>query len=292
MDSKPNGELVLTGSIFATDWSLTMAVFDRSAIKSHGAKQRTTKQEKWDLIAQMEEVSRAEARQLYVFASEHKDMFTETEIAIYKAASEIGGLERYKRYEKKKERARLAGLKLSQLKPGAFEDDKEWEEAAFGGGRTVRTGLDGKSVGDTDATTVKPAKRTRRVRTTAQKASDRVAGKAASKKSTATKASSKSAVKKTSASRSKSTGRASAVAGKLGSSSKSASKKVPSTKKATTSRSASAEKSAAKSSASAKKTAPKKSASAKRAGATARKKTGGAASAVTRKLNGTKVPKK
>ena len=73
-----------------------------------------------------------ECKELYEFVKSNKKEFTESEIEVYKAASSAGGLERLKRLDKKKARAKQAGLKLSQLKKGAFEDDTEWENIQNG----------------------------------------------------------------------------------------------------------------------------------------------------------------
>ena len=60
-------------------------------------------------------------------------MFTKDEVEIYKAGNTIRGIESLRILTKKKKRARQAGLKLSQLKKGAFEEsDEEWERLQNG----------------------------------------------------------------------------------------------------------------------------------------------------------------
>lgn len=93
---------------------------------------KTTKDERADLIELLESKTTRECRELWEFVSENKSEFTQEEVEVYRAASKVGGLRRLKVMDKKKERARKAGLKLSQLKKGAFEDDAEWE-ALVGG---------------------------------------------------------------------------------------------------------------------------------------------------------------
>lgn len=111
-----------------------MGTYDISALKNTfgGAKQRTSKNERSDLIAMLETKRLRECKELYKFVKSNKKEFTESEIEVYKAASSAGGLERLKRLDKKKARAKQAGLKLSQLKKGAFEDDTEWENIQSG----------------------------------------------------------------------------------------------------------------------------------------------------------------
>lgn len=111
-----------------------MGTYDISALKNTfgGAKQRTSKNERNDLIAMLESKRLRECKELYEFVKLNKKEFTESEIEVYKAASSAGGLERLKKLDKKKERAKKAGLKLSQLKKGAFENDTEWENIQNG----------------------------------------------------------------------------------------------------------------------------------------------------------------
>lgn len=111
-----------------------MGTYDISALKNTfgGAKQRTSKNERSDLIAMLETKRLRECKELYEFVKSNKKEFTESEIEVYKAASSAGGLMRLKKLDKKKERAKKAGLKLSQLKRGAFENDAEWENIQNG----------------------------------------------------------------------------------------------------------------------------------------------------------------
>lgn len=111
-----------------------MGTYDISALKNTfgGAKQRTLKNERSDLIAMLETKRLHECKELYEFVKANKKEFTESEIEVYKAASTAGGLMKLKKLDKKKARAKQAGLKLSQLKKGAFEDDVEWENIQNG----------------------------------------------------------------------------------------------------------------------------------------------------------------
>lgn len=125
-----------------------MGVYNQSAIKSlFNGKSKTTDSEKEDLMTLLESLPLSQRKELYRFVKKNDSMFTKDEVEIYKAGSTIRGIENLRILIKKKKRARQAGLKLSQLKKGAFEEsDEEWERLQ-NGTQTVQ-------------------KRTRKVRTT------------------------------------------------------------------------------------------------------------------------------
>jgi hypothetical protein len=125
-----------------------MGVYNQSAIKSlFNGKSKTTDAEKEDLMNLLESLPLSQRKELYRFVKKNDSMFTKDEVEIYKAGSTIRGIENLRILIKKKKRARQAGLKLSQLKKGAFEEsDEEWERLQ-NGTQTVQ-------------------KRTRKVRTT------------------------------------------------------------------------------------------------------------------------------
>lgn len=106
-----------------------MGVYNQSAIKSlFNGKSKTTDAEKEDLMTLLELLPLSQRKELYRFVKKNDSMFTKDEVEIYKAGSTIRGIENLRILIKKKKRARQAGLKLSQLKKGAFEEsDEEWE---------------------------------------------------------------------------------------------------------------------------------------------------------------------
>lgn len=111
-----------------------MGVYNQSAIKSlFNGKSKTTDAEKEDLMTLLESLSLSQRKELYRFVKKNDSMFTKDEVEIYKAGSTIRGIENLRILIKKKKRARQAGLKLSQLKKGAFEEsDEEWERLQNG----------------------------------------------------------------------------------------------------------------------------------------------------------------
>lgn len=111
-----------------------MGVYNQSAIKSlFNGKSKTTDAEKEDLMTLLESLPLSQRKELYRFVKKNDSMFTKDEIEIYKAGSAIRGIENLRILIKKKKRARQAGLKLSQLKKGAFEEsDEEWERLQNG----------------------------------------------------------------------------------------------------------------------------------------------------------------
>lgn len=111
-----------------------MGVYNQSAIKSlFNGKSKTTDAEKEDLMALLESLPLSQRKELYRFVKKNDSMFTKDEVEIYKAGSTIRGIENLRILIKKKKRARQAGLKLSQLKKGAFEEsDEEWERLQNG----------------------------------------------------------------------------------------------------------------------------------------------------------------
>lgn len=111
-----------------------MGVYNQSAIKSlFNGKSKTTDAEKEDLMALLELLPLSQRKELYRFVKKNDSMFTKDEVEIYKAGSTIRGIENLRILIKKKKRARQAGLKLSQLKKGAFEEsDEEWERLQNG----------------------------------------------------------------------------------------------------------------------------------------------------------------
>lgn len=106
-----------------------MGVYNQSAIKSlFNGKSKTTDAEKEDLMTLLESLPLSQRKELYRFVKKNDSMFTKDEVEIYKAGNTIRGIENLRILIKKKKRARQAGLKLSQLKKGAFEEsDEEWE---------------------------------------------------------------------------------------------------------------------------------------------------------------------
>ena len=111
-----------------------MGVYNQSAIKSlFNGKSKTTDAEKEDLMSLLESFPLSQRKELYQFVKKNDSMFTKDEVEIYKAGSTIRGIENLRILIKKKKRARQAGLKLSQLKKGAFEEsDEEWERLQNG----------------------------------------------------------------------------------------------------------------------------------------------------------------
>ena len=111
-----------------------MGVYNQSAIKSlFNGKSKTTDAEKEDLMNLLESLPLSQRKELYRFVKKNDSMFTKDEFEIYKAGSTIRGIENLRILIKKKKRARQAGLKLSQLKKGAFEEsDEEWEHLQNG----------------------------------------------------------------------------------------------------------------------------------------------------------------
>ena len=111
-----------------------MGVYNQSAIKSlFNGKSKTTDAEKEDLMTLLESRPLSQRKELYRFVKKNDSMFTKDEVEIYKAGSTIRGIENLRILIKKKKRARQAGLKLSQLKKGAFEEsDEEWERLQNG----------------------------------------------------------------------------------------------------------------------------------------------------------------
>lgn len=111
-----------------------MGVYNQSAIKSlFNGKSKTTDAEKEDLMNLLESLPLSQRKELYRFVKKNDSMFTKDEVEIYKAGSTIRGIENLRILIKKKKRARQAGLKLSQLKKGAFEEsDEEWEHLQNG----------------------------------------------------------------------------------------------------------------------------------------------------------------
>ena len=111
-----------------------MGVYNQSAIKSlFNGKSKTTDAEKEDLMTLLESLPLSQRKELYRFVKKNDSMFTKDEVEIYKAGSTIRGIENLRILIKKKKRARQAGLKLSQLKKGAFEEsDEEWERLQNG----------------------------------------------------------------------------------------------------------------------------------------------------------------
>ena len=111
-----------------------MGVYNQSAIKSLlNGKSKTTDAEKEDLMTLLESLPLSQRKELYRFVKKNDSMFTKDEVEIYKAGSTIRGIENLRILIKKKKRARQAGLKLSQLKKGAFEEsDEEWERLQNG----------------------------------------------------------------------------------------------------------------------------------------------------------------
>lgn len=111
-----------------------MGVYNQSAIKSlFNGKSKTTDAEKEDLMTLLESLPPSQRKELYRFVKKNDSMFTKDEVEIYKAGSTIRGIENLRILIKKKKRARQAGLKLSQLKKGAFEEsDEEWERLQNG----------------------------------------------------------------------------------------------------------------------------------------------------------------
>lgn len=111
-----------------------MGVYNQSAVKSlFNGKSKTTDAEKEDLMTLLESLPLSQRKELYRFVKKNDSMFTKDEVEIYKAGSTIRGIENLRILIKKKKRARQAGLKLSQLKKGAFEEsDEEWERLQNG----------------------------------------------------------------------------------------------------------------------------------------------------------------
>lgn len=111
-----------------------MGVYNQSAIKSlFNGKSKTIDAEKEDLMTLLESLPLSQRKELYRFVKKNDSMFTKDEVEIYKAGSTIRGIENLRILIKKKKRARQAGLKLSQLKKGAFEEsDEEWERLQNG----------------------------------------------------------------------------------------------------------------------------------------------------------------
>lgn len=111
-----------------------MGVYNQSAIKSlFNGKSKTTDAEKEDLMTLLEPLPLSQRKELYRFVKKNDSMFNKDEVEIYKAGSTIRGIENLRILIKKKKRARQAGLKLSQLKKGAFEEsDEEWERLQNG----------------------------------------------------------------------------------------------------------------------------------------------------------------
>lgn len=111
-----------------------MGVYNQSAIKSlFNGKSKTIDAEKEDLMTLLESLPLSQRKELYRFVKKNDSMFTKDEVEIYKAGSAIRGIENLRILIKKKKRARQAGLKLSQLKKGAFEEsDEEWERLQNG----------------------------------------------------------------------------------------------------------------------------------------------------------------
>lgn len=111
-----------------------MGVYNQSAIKSlFNGKSKTTDAEKEDLMTLLESLPLSQRKELYRFVKKNDSMFTKDEVEIYKAGSTIRGIENLRILIKKKKRARQAGLKLSQLKKGAFEEsDEEWKRLQNG----------------------------------------------------------------------------------------------------------------------------------------------------------------
>lgn len=111
-----------------------MGVYNQSAIKSlFNGKSKTTDAEKEDLMTLLESLPLSQRKELYRFVKKNDSTFTKDEVEIYKAGSTIRGIENLRILIKKKKRARQAGLKLSQLKKGAFEEsDEEWERLQNG----------------------------------------------------------------------------------------------------------------------------------------------------------------
>ena len=111
-----------------------MGVYNQSAIKSlFNGKSKTTDAEKEDLMTLLESLPLSQRKELYRFVKKNDSMLTKDEVEIYKAGSTIRGIENLRILIKKKKRARQAGLKLSQLKKGAFEEsDEEWERLQNG----------------------------------------------------------------------------------------------------------------------------------------------------------------
>lgn len=111
-----------------------MGVYNQSAIKSlFNGKSKTTDAEKEDLMTLLGSLPLSQRKELYRFVKKNDSMFTKDEVEIYKAGSTIRGIENLRILIKKKKRARQAGLKLSQLKKGAFEEsDEEWERLQNG----------------------------------------------------------------------------------------------------------------------------------------------------------------
>lgn len=111
-----------------------MGVYNQSAIKSlFNGKSKTTDAEKEDLMNLLESLPLSQRKELYRFVKKNDSMFTKDEVEIYKAGNTIRGIENLRILIKKKKRARQAGLKLSQLKKGAFEEsDEEWERLQNG----------------------------------------------------------------------------------------------------------------------------------------------------------------
>lgn len=111
-----------------------MGVYNQSAIKSlFNGKSKTTDAEKENLMTLLESLPLSQRKELYRFVKKNDSMFTKDEVEIYKAGSTIRGIENLRILIKKKKRARQAGLKLSQLKKGAFEEsDEEWERLQNG----------------------------------------------------------------------------------------------------------------------------------------------------------------
>lgn len=111
-----------------------MGVYNQSAIKSlFNGKSKTTDAEKEDLMNLLESLPLSQRKELYRFVKKNDSMFTKDEVEIYKAGSTIRGIENLRILIKKKKRAQQAGLKLSQLKKGAFEEsDEEWERLQNG----------------------------------------------------------------------------------------------------------------------------------------------------------------
>lgn len=111
-----------------------MGVYNQSAIKSlFNGKSKTTDAEKEDLMTLLESLPLSQRKELYAFVKSNNSMFTKDEVEIYKAGSTIRGIANLRILIKKKKRARQAGLKLSQLKKGVFEEsDEEWEHLQNG----------------------------------------------------------------------------------------------------------------------------------------------------------------
>lgn len=106
---------------------MTVGTYNLSALKSSfSGMSKTTKIERSDLIELLQGRPVSECKEYYDFVNKNKKLFTKDEIEVYGAASKPGGLKRLILLDKKKKRARLAGIKLSKLKKGAFEDDDEW----------------------------------------------------------------------------------------------------------------------------------------------------------------------